>query len=63
MSKFYFEKLTVCPVSHSCPTDTKALAVSSVKISHLFASSDKFGMLRYPDVLVASFRHSEEVLL
>ena len=45
MVTFSFEKLTVCPVSHSCTTDTKAPVLSSGKISHLFASSDKFGML------------------
>ena len=29
---FSFEKLTVCPVSYSCPTDTKDPVVSSGKI-------------------------------
>ena len=45
MVKFSFEKITVCPVSHSFPTGTKALVVSSENFSHLFASSDKLGML------------------
>ena len=45
MVTFYFENLTVCPVSHSCPTGTNTPVVCSGKISHLFASSDKFGML------------------
>ena len=42
---FSFEKLTVCPVSYSCPTDTKDPVASSGKKSHLFASYNKFGML------------------
>ena len=45
MVTFYFEKLTLCIVSHSCLTDTKAPVLSPGKISHLFASYDKFGML------------------
>ena len=45
MVSFYCEKLTVYPGLHSCPTDTKAPVVSSGKVSHLFASSEKLGML------------------
>ena len=45
MVTFSFGKLTVCPMSHICPTDTKDPVASSGKKSHLFASYNKFGML------------------
>ena len=45
MVTFYFEKLTVCLVSHSCRNDTKVQVVISGNISLVFASFDKFGML------------------
>ena len=66
MVTFYFEKLTVCPLLHNCTTDTKAPVVISGEISHLFDSSDKFGMLSdalFVDCIVLPFVRSTSVLV
>ena len=65
MDTFSFEKLTVYTVSHSYPTDNKDPVVSSGKSSHLFASSDKYGILSDAwcvDCIVSPFRKGTFVL-